>query len=123
MTMTTKMLNNVASLGNVYSTDAGQYGTVTPYPNFVNGVLQAQRTRDKSGLMQVKAQTGLVGSVILQGRMSPQDAWYNVLTITNTDWNADAQFSAVKLVTIFPEMRMNCNISSGTPSISAWLTE
>lgn len=125
MTLTTKMLNAVTATGDVFSTDAGQYGSVSPHPNFVNGILYAQRTRDKSGMIQVGANSGLTGSVVLQGRMSADDSWYDIITITQADWNADTSgnYSSVKLVTIFPELRMKCSISAGSPNISAWLTE
>lgn len=122
MALTTKILNNAGS-GTVLSTDAGQYGTVSPHMNFINGVLYAQRVRDKSGLFQVGANSGLTGSVTLQGRMSSTDNWYDIVTVTQADWNADPQFSVVKLVTIFPEMRAKSVMSAGSPVVSAWVSE
>lgn len=122
MSLTTKILN-AAGAGTVLSTDAGQYGTVSPHPNFVNGVLYGQRVKDKSGLVQVCAVAGLTATVTLQGRMSTNDAWYDILTITQADWNADANFSSVKLSTMFPQMRARSVISAGAGPISVWVTE
>lgn len=124
MSITTKMLSNAGS-GTVLSSDAGQFGTtgINYSANFAGGILLAQRVKDKSGLFQVGANAGLTGSVTLQGRMSPTDAWYDILTLTQADWNADPQFSVARLVTTFPEMRVRSVMSAGTPVVSAWLTE
>jgi len=122
MALTTQILNAAGS-GTVLSTDAGQYGTQSPHMNFINGILYPQRVRDKSGVFQVGANTGLTGSVTLQGRMSSTDSWYDIITVTQADWNADPQFSVVKIVTLFPEMRCKSVMSAGTPVVSAWISE
>lgn len=122
MPLTTKILNNAGS-GTVNSTDAGQYGTSSPHPNFVNGILYPQRVVDKAGIMQIKAQSGLTGTVTIQGRMSTNDAWYDIASATQADWNTDAQYSWVEQITLFPQMRAVSVISAGSPSISVWITE
>lgn len=121
MSHTTKVLNNAGS-GVVNSTDAGQFGTFSQ-GDFRLGILYTQRPKDRSGLIQIAAQSGLTGSVTLQGRMHSNDAWFNVIVITQADWNTDPNFTIAKVVTMFPEMRVVSNISAGVPSISVWITE
>jgi hypothetical protein len=118
---TTKVLNAAGS-GIVNSTDVGQYGNVVA-GDFRNGVLFTQRVKDRSGLFQIAAQVGLTGSVTLRGRMTPVDAWFNVIVITQADWNTDPLFTIAKVVTMFPEMMVVSDISAGVPSISCWITE
>lgn len=122
MSLTTKMLNN-AGAGTVFSTDAGQFGT-TVSGNFVNGVLQAQRVKDRSGLLQVGATTGQTATVTLQGRPDPTAPWVDLAGISQADWNTDPNFTFAKVVTLMPELRIKSVHTAGaSPAINAWLTE
>lgn len=101
----------------------GQFGAVVQ-GNFVNGVLRCQRVKDKSGLVQVGAVTGLTASVAILGRPTPTAPWFTILTLTQADWNLDANFQAAKVVTVFPEMMAVVTISAGNnKAIDVWLTE
>ena len=123
--VTTKVLN-AAGAGTVLSTDVGQYGISDPtraYGDFLNGILYTQRISDKSGMVQVCAVTGLTATVTIQGRMSSSDSWFDIATISQADWNTDANFSYVKLVTLFPQMQFKSVCSVGSGPISVWITE
>jgi hypothetical protein len=101
----------------------GQSGQIT-LGNFAGGVLHCQRVKDKSGLVQVGAATGLTASVAIQGRPTPTAPWFTIVTLTQTDWNADGNFQAAKVITLFPELRAVVTITAGTGiPIDVWITE
>lgn len=121
----TNVNSGAGTANNVHTTTgAGQAGSSTFPPNFANGILRCQRVKDKSGLFQVATTSGLTGTCFVQGRPTPTAPWFTILTLTNTDWAADANSTAAKVITLFPEMRVGATITGGAnPSIDAWITE
>jgi hypothetical protein len=114
MAQTTRMLT-AAGAGTVNSTDGGQLGAT-------NGVLKAQRVKDKSGLFQASMNAGQTVTLTLYGRSDPTAPWATVATITNVEMGADLTFT--KAVVIFPEMYVKSVQSAGAaPAIEAWITE
>lgn len=103
---------------------AGQSGNSTFPTNSSGGVLKCQRVKDKSGLFQVATTVGLTGTCFVQGRPMPTAPWFTILTLTQADWSVDANSSAAKVITLFPEMRVGGTITGGaSPSMDAWITE
>lgn len=120
MGQTYKVLN-AAGAGTVYSTDVGQYGSVDKRV-FKNGVLNTERVKGKTGLWQIAGSSGWQGSLAIEGRSDRNAPWTSVAAATHADF--DANNSAVRQVTLLPQMRFrSTNTAGASPSMSMWLTE
>lgn len=77
---------------------------------------------EKYGIWKL-TRTGSITSftATLSGRMSPNDAWFVISTLTQAD--LDANGCAAAEVMLFPEARASVTAFSGTGSLSAWLME
>lgn len=83
-----------------------------------------QRQADQYGTFKVTRNAPVTSfSANLEGRMSPTDAWFVILTVTQADY--DANGCIARLAQLWPEMRVNQTafVTGGGGSNSFWLDE
>ena len=98
-------------------------GIVVPTQSAVQNF---QRSRDETGLVFLSVTgTGINLNCKVQGRPDSSSAWYNLIQLVETDLSGGAAGGTVAVViALFPQMRLNANIFTGTtPVLDGWLIE